>query len=403
METAAAAANGANCTHESSIAALPADAPPQHYIGDLTFKSKKGLLSLLCTITLIVVSYAALASAPPSYSLIYAPFQLPSQISTFFDGILRDGQQQEGNMQEVLERAAMPHSNTVIIATLNAAWAKDGTMIDLLLESFWHGHDTRPLLQHLVLVCVDVAAYRRCLVIHPHCLLITTPGVNFSGEQVLLSADYIKLMWRRIKFMRTILQMNYSFIFTDTDVLWFRNPFAQLEMYPKADFQIACDAYNGKPSDLHNYPNAGFTYVRSNNRTIRFYEYWYEERNRGAHMADQEVLNAIKFEQTFASIGLNVRFLDTKYFGGFCSLWTTDMTKAITMHANCCKGQEAKLTDLRALLEDWKKWRVQDHNRTSTTFATQESQSSPSHNSRIVDASARFRTPLACPQSWHKH
>ncbi|KAI5066337.1 hypothetical protein GOP47_0018961 [Adiantum capillus-veneris] len=357
MEAAAPAENGPNFSNKSSITTCHVHLLPHHY-GKLLFKSKKGLLTLLCTIALIVVSYAALASVPSYF--FYAPFQLPPQIRTFFDGILHD-QQHERKMKEVLERAAMPHSKTVIITTLNSAWAKEGTMIDIFLESFWHGHGTRPLLQHLVLVCVDAAAYERCLVIHPHCLFITTPGVDFSGEQLLLSGDYIKLMWRRIKFLQTILQMNYSFVFTDTDVLWFRNPFPQLEMDPQADFQIACDLYNGKPSDLHNSPNAGFTFAHANERTIRFYEYWYEERKRGAHMADQEVLNSIKFEHTFASIGLNIRFLDTQYFGGFCALRTTNMTKAITMHATCCKGLDAKLIDLRAMLEEWKKWAAQNH------------------------------------------
>eukprot|EP00250_Pteridium_aquilinum_P035402 c9347_g1_i1 orf=386-1228(+) len=280
-------------------------------------------------------------------------------------------------------------------------------MIDMFLESFQHGDGTQRLLQHLIIMCVDKKAYMRCLIVHPdRCVYVKTPGIDFSGEQLLLSHDYIKLMWRRIKFLKTVLQMNYSFVFTDTDVLWFRDPFPRLQSDPEADFQMACDLYNGNPSDVHNHPNAGFTYVRANERTVRFYEYWYEERKRGSHMADQEVFNAIKFDHAFTRIGMRMHFLDTQFFGGFCALQTTDMTKAITMHATCCKGLEAKLLDLRMLLEGWKKWYAQNHTLTTishlhNTSVDQLAPNSPPLNVQKVDL--HFQLPKACPLSWHRH
>lgn len=360
------------------------------------WKSKSSLLGLMGCLALIGLSFVALLSAPASST---APFLSP-RISTFLGFPHHDEEanpnQYETRIKEVLERAALPN-RTVIITALNAAWAAEGTMIDMFIESFWHGEDTRKLLEHLVIVCVDDKAYQRCLVIHPHCLDIKTPGINFSGEQILLSADYIKLMWRRIKFLQTVLEMNYSFIFTDTDVLWFRNPFPLVQSDTEADFQIASDRYNGKPGDVHNYPNAGFIYVRANTRTVRFYEYWYEERKRGSKMADQEVFNAFKFDKEFTSIGMKLRFLDTQFIGGFCALKDTDMTKALTMHATCCKGLEAKLLDLRMMLDGWKKWHA--HN--------QDLVAASSHNqsaSQLVELNdPHFKEPYACPRSWHRH
>jgi hypothetical protein len=35
---------------------------------------------------------------------------------------------------------------------------------------------------------------------------------------------------------------------------------------------------------------------------------------------DQDVLNEIKFDQDFVDIGLELQFLDTLYFGGFCEV-----------------------------------------------------------------------------------
>ena len=179
-------------------------------------------------------------------------------------------------------------------------------------------------------------------------------------------------------------------------MLWFRDPFPLLLNNNEVDFQIACDRYNGIPSDFNNNPNAGFTYVKANKRTIEFYKYWYEERKRDDKMADQEVLNAIKFEPKFKSIGLRVRSLDTQFFGGFCSIETTDMNKVITMHATCCKGLEAKLEDLHIILDDWRKWK-------------QEKMSSPTMTSKHNNSEQQsyndphFRLPWACPQSWFKH
>jgi hypothetical protein len=104
----------------------------------------------------------------------------------------------------------------------------------------------------------------------------------------------------------------------DTDIMWFRDPFPRFDK--SADLQIACDKYTGIPEDLDNQPNGGFVYARSNNRTIDFYKYWYMSREDHPGLHDQDVLNEIKFDQDFVDIGLELQFLDTLYFGGFCEV-----------------------------------------------------------------------------------
>ncbi|XP_047150720.1 uncharacterized protein At4g15970-like [Vigna umbellata] len=52
---------------------------------------------------------------------------------------------------------------------------------------------------------------------------------------------------------------------------------------------------------------------------------------------------------------LSIRFLSTDYFGGFCH-HAEDFNEVLTMHANCCVGLENKVSDLKILLEDWKKY-----------------------------------------------
>lgn len=135
--------------------------------------------------------------------------------------------------------------------------------------------------------------------------------------------------------------------------MWFRDPF--LYFYPDANFQIACDHYGYNSTDLNNYPNAGFSYVKSNERTIQFYKFWYKSKDLYPGKHDQDVLNMIKFDPFISKIGLKIKFLDTAYYGGFCEP-SKDLDFVCTMHANCCVGLDNKIHDLKMLIEDWKKY-----------------------------------------------
>lgn len=255
-------------------------------------------------------------------------------------------------LEDILERASMPN-RTIILTTLNQAWAQPNTMIHMFLESFRSGEDIEHLLDHLVIVALDQVAYDRCTELHTLCYMLKTEGVDFSGEKFFMTEDYLRMMWRRIYFLKHILERGYSFLFTDADVMWFRDPFPRFDKH--ADFQIASDKYTGKPEDLNNLPNGGFLFARSNPRTISFYKYWYTSRLDYPGLHDQDVLNQIKADQDFWDIGLNFRFLDTLYFSGFCQV-SKDLEQVCTMHANCCTGLQRKLHDLRLVMGDWKRY-----------------------------------------------
>ncbi|KAL0338190.1 UNVERIFIED_CONTAM: hypothetical protein Sangu_1341100 [Sesamum angustifolium] len=194
---------------------------------------------------------------------------------------------EEYSLERVLKDASM-QDNSVILTTLNEAWAAPNSVIDLFLESFRIGEQTRYLLNHL-----------------------------------------------------------------DADVMWFRDPFPHF--HPDADFQIACDHFRGRSDDIENRPNGGFKFVRSNNRSIEFYRFWYSSHETYPGLHDQDVLNKIKKDSFIGEIGLKLRFLDTAYFGGFCEP-SEDLYQVCTMHANCCFGLNSKLHDLRIMLEDWKRF-----------------------------------------------
>lgn len=119
-----------------------------------------------------------------------------------------------GALQRVLLEAST-EEKTVILTTLYQAWAEPNSTFDLFLEGFHVGVGTKRLLRHLVVVCMDEEAYSRCLEIHPRrCYLLKTPGINFSGQKNFMTPDYLKMMWRRLEFLGSILELGYNFLFT---------------------------------------------------------------------------------------------------------------------------------------------------------------------------------------------
>ncbi|KAF9624090.1 hypothetical protein IFM89_007788 [Coptis chinensis] len=293
-----------------------------------------------------LVIYQAASSFSSSSTVVidHSTFDTINSTSAYADKNLR--------LDRVLKEASMD-DGTVILTTLNEAWAASDSIIDLFLESFRIGNQTHRLLKHLVIITLDRKAYIRCLALHTHCFALTTEGLDFSKEAYFMTPDYLKMMWRRIDFLRSVLEMGYNFVFTDADVMWFRDPFPRF--YLDADFQIACDHFMGNSFDLNNKPNGGFNYVKSNNRTIAFYKYWYSSRETHPGYHDQDVLNMIKFDPFITEIGLTMRFLNTAYFGGLCEP-SKSLNQVCTMHANCCYGMDSKLHDLRIMLEDWRKF-----------------------------------------------
>ena len=110
-------------------------------------------------------------------------------------------------------------NKTVIIAVVNKAYAvqdvkADTTMLDLFIESFWQGEGTRELIDHLVVVAVDQTAYDRCRFLRLNCYKLETDGVDFGGEKIYMSQDFIQMMWRRTWFLLEVLKRGYSFVFT---------------------------------------------------------------------------------------------------------------------------------------------------------------------------------------------
>nr|KYP69168.1 Uncharacterized protein At4g15970 family [Cajanus cajan] len=302
-------------------------------------------VSLSCLVLFRDVnSHRFFSTFPSSYTFYGLPSIFPS---AYNDPVATSN---EYPLEKVLNEAAMK-DKTVILTTLNEAWAAPNSVIDLFLESFRIGDRTRTLLNHLVIIALDEKAFARCQVIHTHCFFLVSEEAYFNEEAYFMTPRYLKMMWRRIDFLRSVLELGYNFVFTDADIMWFRNPFPQF--HHDADFQIACDHFTGSFDDVQNRPNGGFNFVKSNNRSIEFYKFWYSSRESYPGYHDQDVLNFIKVHPFITVIGLKMRFLDTTNFGGLCEP-SRDLNQVCTMHANCCFGMDSKLHDLRIMLQDWK-------------------------------------------------
>lgn len=116
-------------------------------------------------------------------------------------------------LDRVLKNASM-EDRTVILTTLNEAWAEPNSMFDIFLESFRIGNGTQRLLNHLVIICMDQKAYARCLALNFHCYHPDSKGVNYTSEAVFMTNTYLEMMWARIDLFASILEMGYNFVFT---------------------------------------------------------------------------------------------------------------------------------------------------------------------------------------------
>ncbi|KAI4964721.1 hypothetical protein ZWY2020_059778 [Hordeum vulgare] len=241
-----------------------------------------------------------------------------------------DPQTNFSGLAELLPKVATD-DRTVIITSVNEAFARPGSLLGLFRESFHAGERIDHFLDHLIVVAVDPMAYRHCRSVHRFCYLLppTKTSMNLSSASDFMSDAYVELVWTKLELQQRVLQLGYSFLFTDVDILWFRDPFRHIGLH--ADMATSCDVYSGDPDDLNSLPNTGFYYVKATNRTV---------------------------EMLRCDLRIRVQFLDPAHFGGFCQLFHNDMATACTMHANCCVGMANKISDLRDVLGQWKNYTV---------------------------------------------
>ncbi|XBH83150.1 hypothetical protein VPH35_071643 [Triticum aestivum] len=210
--------------------------------------------------------------------------------------------------------ASADANRTLIVSVLNKAYAEEGGLLDLFIENLKQG-------------CSGLGGVR-CYLLPPAAAINST---SLSSEQLYISGGFIRMMWLRIRLLGDVLKHGYSFIFTDMDVVWLRNPFPSLNRTEEEDLLISTDGFKGRPEDyLGHELNTGFFFMAASNRTAAMFDEWHAAREASDGMKE-------------------VRVLDTARFSGFCQD-SRDARQVATMHANCCRTMRAKVADLKVVL-----------------------------------------------------
>ncbi|KAG2593877.1 hypothetical protein PVAP13_5NG012675 [Panicum virgatum] len=255
-------------------------------------------------------------------------------------------------LAELLPRVATA-DRTVIVTSVNEAWAAPGSLLDLFRASFRNGEGIEHLLNHTLIVAVDAGGFDRCRAVHPHCYLLEVRSANVSAANRFLSKGYLELVWTKLSLQQRVLELGYNYLFTDVDVMWLRDPFRHINQY--ADVTMSCDRFSGEPESLKNSPNTGFHYVKSTERTVAMVRYWRAARPRFPPHHDQKIFDNIKRELA-GKLGVRIAFLDTALFGTFCEFRDGIDGGVCTMHANCCIGLDNKVRELRGVVAAWKNY-----------------------------------------------
>lgn len=261
-----------------------------------------------------------------------------------------------------LLRSASMEDGTVIMTFTNEALALPGSLLQIFLESFRTGVRTEPLLKHLVVVATDGKGFDRCRRMHPLCYRLAGGGADegdgdgLASEASFMSKSYVELMWTRNRFQWRVLALGYGFVFTDVDMVWFRNPLLRIPV--GADIATACDKFYGdNPYDLDKSANGGFVYARPSAAAVAFFGSWYEARTRYPGEHDQSVFDKVKHELA-ARHGATVQLMDTAYFGGNCE-FKRNFHQVCTFHANCLYSLQDKIDRLNAVMDEWKQFKAQ--------------------------------------------
>jgi hypothetical protein len=121
---------------------------------------------------------------------------------------------------EVALRGAAYANRTLILTVLNEAYAEEDGLLDLFLQSMTQGDGTAQLIDHVLFVAMDRQAFRRCRSLSGlRCYLLRqrddgAAADDLASEQLYMSDGFIRMMWRRIRFLGDVLKHGYSFIFT---------------------------------------------------------------------------------------------------------------------------------------------------------------------------------------------
>lgn len=118
---------------------------------------------------------------------------------------------QNQELENMLRRATMP-DRTVILTMVDESVASPGSLLDILLQSFKSGEGTQRLVNHLVIITMDLQAFEYCRSLHPYCI---HPSVFPHPFATIMTTPANKLFtWTRKDVLFEVVRLGYNIIFT---------------------------------------------------------------------------------------------------------------------------------------------------------------------------------------------
>lgn len=120
-------------------------------------------------------------------------------------------------------------------------------------------------------------------------------GLQCSHTHSLPSVAPFNRLWTvRTQLSLKLLEEGYDVILTDTDALWLRNPFPELQRYPQSDIIGSRAKF---PENVYEFYGStlcmGFVYIKSNNLTIPLWSELSAKLSRSKQPDDQKFINEL--------------------------------------------------------------------------------------------------------------
>ncbi|TVU36025.1 hypothetical protein EJB05_17935, partial [Eragrostis curvula] len=197
-------------------------------------------MSLAAALTVLVVF--ALANIGRSSDMLtkgnYTKIGVQSPEEILYPKTLISRMSEFAELAELLPKVATD-DRTVIITSVNEAFARPNSLLGVFRESFRAGEGIEHLLNHVLVDAVDAKAFLHCKAVHLHCYLLEVRSMNLrlANNYMRKKGLSVELVWTKLALQERVLELGSG------PALYFRGPWANLASGP---FKLSCFEHKGK-------------------------------------------------------------------------------------------------------------------------------------------------------------
>ena len=150
--------------------------------------------------------------------------------------------------------------------------------------------------QKILCVCIDIYSYEK-LKSNYNTLLIDTKNDSFCP---FFEGKYVEIVRFKFFVVNELLKKGYNILFTDSDIVYKKNPIIYIDNILKVDKEIELIIQNDNPDDNnHSYLCTGFYFLKSNYKSIELFDlsrYKNKESNCDQFIFNTEIKNNLKYK-----------------------------------------------------------------------------------------------------------